>query len=43
MLRLYFNHIKTTLRYTHVSKKAIEKIESPLDKILRKKEEGEDK
>jgi len=34
------NDIKTTLRYTHVSKKAIEKIESPLDKILRKKEEG---
>jgi len=31
------NDIKTTLRYTHVSKKAIEKIESPLDKILRKK------
>ncbi len=34
------NDIKTTLRYTHVSKKAIEKIESPLDKILRKKEDG---
>ena len=33
------NDIKTTLRYTHVSKKAIEKIESPLDKILRKKNE----
>ncbi len=31
------NDIKTTLRYTHVSKKALEKIESPLDKILRKK------
>lgn len=30
------NDIKTTLRYTHVSKKAIENIESPLDKILRK-------
>jgi len=33
------NDIKTTLRYTHVSKKAIEKIESPLDKILRKNSE----
>ena len=32
------NDIKTTLRYTHVSKKAIEKIESPLDKILRKRD-----
>jgi integrase/recombinase XerD len=30
------NDIKTTLRYTHVSKKAIEAIESPLDKIARK-------
>ena len=30
------NDIKTTLRYTHVSKNAIENIESPLDKILRK-------
>jgi integrase/recombinase XerD len=28
--------IKTTLRYTHVSKKSIENIESPLDKIMRK-------
>ncbi len=28
--------IHTTLRYTHVSMKAMEKIESPLDKILRK-------
>ena len=36
------NDIKTTLRYTHVSKKAIEKIESPLDKILRKNDEGKD-
>jgi len=34
------NDIKTTLRYTHVSKKAIEKIESPLDKIMRKNKEG---
>ena len=33
------NNIKTTLRYTHVSKKAIEKIESPLDKIIRKQKE----
>ena len=31
------NDIKTTLRYTHVSKKDIGKIESPLDKIMRKK------
>ena len=31
------NDIKTTLRYTHVSKKELGKIESPLDKILRKK------
>jgi len=30
------NDIKTTLRYTHVSMKAIQKIESPLDKIIRK-------
>lgn len=30
------NDIKTTLRYTHVSKNAIENIESPLDKIFRK-------
>lgn len=30
------NDINTTLRYTHISKKAIEKIESPLDKIVRK-------
>jgi site-specific recombinase XerD len=30
------NDINTTLRYTHVSKKAIEAIESPLDKIARK-------
>lgn len=28
--------IKTTLRYTHVSKNALENMESPLDKILRK-------
>ena len=33
------NNINTTLRYTHVSKKAIEKIESPLDKIIRKQKE----
>lgn len=30
------NDIKTTLRYTHVSNKDIGKIESPLDKIMRK-------
>ncbi len=30
------NDITTTLRYTHVSKKSIENIESPLDKIIRK-------
>ena len=30
------NDIKTTLIYTHVSKKSIEKVESPLDKIKRK-------
>lgn len=29
------NDIKTTLRYTHVSKKQLRKIESPLDKIIR--------
>jgi site-specific recombinase XerD len=31
------NDIKTTLRYTHMSQKTINKIESPLDKIMRKK------
>jgi integrase/recombinase XerD len=31
------NHITTTLRYTHVSKKEIGKIESPLDKLLQGK------
>lgn len=31
------NDIKTTMRYTHVSNKDIGKIESPLDKILRKR------
>ena len=30
------NDIKTTMRYTHVSNKAMQKIESPLDKIFRK-------
>jgi integrase/recombinase XerD len=30
------NDIKTTLRYTHVSKKDLGKIESPLDKIMQK-------
>ena len=30
--------IKTTLRYTHVSNKELGKIESPLDKIMRKME-----
>jgi site-specific recombinase XerD len=29
------NDIKTTLRYTHVSKKELGRIESPLDKIMR--------
>lgn len=32
------NDLKTTLRYTHVSKKELSKIESPLDKIMRKLE-----
>ena len=31
------NDIKTTLRYTHVSNRDIGKIESPLDKIMRKR------
>ncbi len=31
------NDIRTTLRYTHVSKKSMQKIESPLDKIFREK------
>jgi len=31
------NDIKTTLRYTHVSKKELTKVESPLDRIMRKK------
>lgn len=31
------NDIKTTLRYTQISKKDIGKIESPLDRIMRKK------
>jgi site-specific recombinase XerD len=31
------NDIKTTLRYTHVSKKELGKIENPLDAILRRK------
>jgi integrase/recombinase XerD len=30
------NDIKTTLRYTHVSKKDLGNIESPLDKIMQK-------
>jgi integrase/recombinase XerD len=30
------NDIKTTLLYTHVSQKSIDKVESPLDKINRK-------
>jgi integrase/recombinase XerD len=30
------NDLKTTLRYTHVSKKELSKIESPLDRIMRK-------
>lgn len=34
------NDIKTTLRYTHVSKKEVGKIESPLDKIMRKRNEN---
>ena len=32
------NDIHTTLRYTHVSMKKMEEIESPLDKILRKQQ-----
>jgi integrase/recombinase XerD len=32
------NDIKTTLRYTHVSKRELSKIESPLDKIMRKRQ-----
>lgn len=32
------NDIKTTMRYTHVSKRVLGKIESPLDKIMRKRE-----
>ncbi len=31
------NDIKTTLRYTHVTNRDASKIESPLDKIMRKK------
>jgi integrase/recombinase XerD len=31
------NDIKTTMRYTHVSNKAVHAIESPLDKIMRKR------
>ena len=27
------NSIKTTMRYTHVSKKSLDKVESPLDKL----------
>lgn len=30
------NDIKTTLRYTHVSQRSLQAIESPLDKIMRK-------
>ena len=39
------NDIKTTLRYTHVSMKKLQEIESPLDKIIRKQQlklRGED-
>lgn len=32
------NDIRTTLKYTHVSRKELGKIESPIDKILRKKQ-----
>jgi integrase/recombinase XerD len=31
------NDIKTTLRYVHVSKKALGNIESPSDKIIQKR------
>ena len=34
------NDIKTTLRYTHVSKKSLQKVESPLDKIFRRKSDN---
>lgn len=30
------NDIKTTIRYTHVSQRSLERIENPLDKIIRK-------
>lgn len=36
--RLVNNESKTMLRFYHVSMKPISKIESPLEKILRKKE-----
>lgn len=35
------NDIKTTLRYTHVSKKVLGSIESPIDKIMRKNAKNE--
>lgn len=34
------NDIKTTLRYTHVSKKELGKIENPLDALLRRQAKG---
>lgn len=34
------NDIKTTLRYTHVSNKTLNKIENPLDAIMRKKRDA---
>ena len=35
------NDIKTTMRYTHVSKNVLGKIENPLDAIIRKKNMGD--
>lgn len=37
------NNIKTTMRYTHVSQRSLEKIENPLDKIIRVIQEGRKK
>jgi site-specific recombinase XerD len=37
------NDVRTTLRYTHVSQKKINNIESPLDRALRLKNEKKNK
>jgi integrase/recombinase XerD len=34
------NDIKTTMRYTHITKATLESVESPLDKLLRKHRDG---